>query len=133
MLRKSIIFAALSGGLAVIMGAFGAHKIKDLISPQDLEIWNKGVLYQFIHAFAILAVGLISKIHFHKTLNYALTTFALGILFFSGSLYILAFRNVMDLGFAVKILGPVTPIGGSLFIAGWISLLIYGLKHSKND
>ncbi len=133
MLRKSIVLAAISGGLAVILGAFGAHKLKEIISAEDLEIWNKAVLYQFIHTFAILAVGILSKIHFHKTLTNALNSFAIGILFFSGSLYFLAFREVFDFGTAINILGPITPIGGALFIAGWIYLLIYGLKYSKNE
>ncbi|MFM7022009.1 MAG: DUF423 domain-containing protein [Flavobacteriales bacterium] len=133
MLKKSIILAALFGGLAVMAGAFGAHKLKEILSPADLEVWNKAVLYQFVHTFAILAVGLISKIQFHKTLNYALITFSVGVLFFSGSLYFLAFRNVVDFGGAINILGPITPLGGSLFIAGWISLLLFGLKHVKNE
>ncbi len=133
MLKKSIILAALLGGLAVILGAFGAHKLKEIVSAEDLEIWNKGVLYQFIHTFAILAVGLLSKIHFSTALKYAMSCFGIGILFFSGSLYFLTFRNVFDFGVAINFLGPITPIGGALFIAGWISLLIYGLKYSKNE
>jgi len=90
-------------------------------------------LYQFIHTFAILAVGLLSKIHFNTALKYAMSCFSIGILFFSGSLYLLAFREVCDFGTVINILGPITPIGGALFIAGWISLLIYGLKYSKNE
>jgi uncharacterized membrane protein YgdD (TMEM256/DUF423 family) len=133
MLKKSIILAALFGGLAVILGAFGAHKLKEILSPEGLEIWNKGVLYQFMHTFAILAVGLLSKIHFTTALKYAMSCFSIGILFFSGSLYFLAFRDVFDFGVAIGFLGPITPIGGALFIAGWISLLIYGLKYSKNE
>lgn len=132
MLRKTIIITALSGASAVVLGAMGAHAVKNLISADDLAVYNKAVLYQFLHAPMILMLGLLSKIQFHKTLQYAVRCFVLGTILFSGSLYLLAFRNTIDLGGLVNILGPITPIGGLLFIAGWISLLVYGLKHSKN-
>lgn len=109
--------------VAVILGAFGAHAFKDIIPAEQLITFETGVRYHFYHALAILLVDLF--IHFRKSklLIAAGWLFTAGIVCFSGSLYILAFREtISDLPTAV--LGPITPIGGTLFIAGWLVLFL---------
>jgi len=129
MLRKTILTAAILGMLAVILGAFGAHGLTKIVSEKSMSIWNKGVLYHFIHTFAIVIVGLLSKQYPHKTLNYSFYLFLLGIIFFSGSIYFLTFGEKLEW---VKYLGPITPMGGMMFIGGWFSLFMYALKY-KDD
>jgi len=108
--------------LAVILGAFGAHALKEMLPVERLTIFETGVRYHFYHAFAILIVALF--IHFRKTklLTTAAWLFTAGIVCFSGSLYILAFRDMLS--FSVAWLGPVTPLGGLLFVAGWLTFFI---------
>lgn len=129
MFRKTILTAATLGMLGVVLGAFGAHGLTKIVSEKSIVIWNKGVLYHFIHTFAILMVGILSKNNAHKILGYSFYLFVLGILFFSGSLYFLTFNEKLEW---VKILGPITPIGGMLFIAGWFSLFMYALKYKED-
>ncbi len=130
MFRKALIMASLCGLAGVVFGAFGAHKLKDIVGVDELQIWNKGVLYQFIHVFAIFVVALLAKIKFEKILNLSFYFFSFGILLFSGSLYVLTFHEKLP---ALKNVGPITPIGGTLFIAGWIGVFIYALKIKKDD
>lgn len=108
--------------LAVILGAFGAHALKEIISAEQLAIFDTGVRYHFYHALAILLVDVL--IHFRKTnvLTTAGWIFLAGIVCFSGSLYVLAFREVLP--FSVSWLGPVTPLGGLFFIFGWLTLFL---------
>lgn len=122
------IIAAVYGALAVILGAFGAHALKDKLDTYQLDIFNKGVQYQFYHVAALLAVVALSEKIAAKTLAYAGWSFSAGILFFSGSLYLLATRSLLGIDALTPILGPITPIGGLCFIAGWIFLLISFLK-----
>jgi uncharacterized membrane protein YgdD (TMEM256/DUF423 family) len=108
--------AAVLGALAVIVGAFGAHalapKLESLGTKTVFELASR---YHFYHVFALLATGLVMQ-HFNgRGLEWASVCFVLGILFFSGSLYAMALVKL-------KWLGPVTPIGGLFFIAGWILL-----------
>ena len=123
--RKILITASLFGALAVVLGAFGAHGLKSLISADALTIWAKGVEYQFYHTFALL---LLSQLKESKWTNMAYGFFSFGILFFSGSLYLLATRSVTEISF-VNYVGPITPIGGLLLIIGWIMLFLSGLKN----
>ncbi|MCC6515628.1 MAG: DUF423 domain-containing protein [Chitinophagales bacterium] len=118
------IIAALYGGLAVVLGAFGAHALKNKLDAYQLDIFNKGVQYQFYHALALIAVVLISDKLNTKTLTIAGWSFSLGVLFFSGSLYLLAMRHLLGMEGFASILGPITPLGGLCFIIGWIFLLI---------
>jgi uncharacterized membrane protein YgdD (TMEM256/DUF423 family) len=133
MWRKTIVYGSISGFLAVVLGAFGAHGLTKIVAEKELLIWNKAVLYQLIHTFAILYIGLAIKLDMNKLLNTAFRLFTFGILLFSGSLYLLTFHEVIDFGVWKNFLGPVTPIGGLLFLAGWICLLVYGLKLNKNE
>lgn len=118
-----LILSALSGALAVILGAFGAHALKALISPEALENWKTAVNYQFIHTLAILGLSFMpSKVRIIASS----WCFGLGILLFSGSLYLLSLREIIAM--PLSFLGPITPIGGLLFISGWFLLLLSALK-----
>ncbi|MBC7887677.1 MAG: DUF423 domain-containing protein [Ferruginibacter sp.] len=115
--------AALLGALAVAAGAFGAHALKQLISDKYLAVFETAVRYQFYHAFALLAVGIIFKEFPNNYLLWSGRLFCYGILIFSGSLYLLTLLEAMgQQGF--KWLGAITPVGGLCLIAGWILLAI---------
>jgi uncharacterized membrane protein YgdD (TMEM256/DUF423 family) len=118
------IIATLYGALAVILGAFGAHALKVKLDAYQLEIFNKGVQYQFYHVIALFAVVFLAEKIQPKTLTFAGWFFSVGILFFSGSLYLLATRSLMGTDALTPILGPVTPLGGLCFIIGWTLLLV---------
>jgi uncharacterized membrane protein YgdD (TMEM256/DUF423 family) len=122
--KKILITASLFGAVAVVLGAFGAHGLKNLIPADALTIWAKGVEYQFYHTFALL---FLSQMKESKWTNMAYRFFSFGILFFSGSLYLLATRTITEISF-VNFIGPITPIGGLLFIIGWVMLLLSALK-----
>jgi uncharacterized membrane protein YgdD (TMEM256/DUF423 family) len=124
--RSVIITAAIFGALAVITGAFGAHALKALLSPAQLEIWHTGVQYNFYHVFALLFLATIKVNSRWLTTAYYLFTF--GIVFFSGSLYLLACRDLLHLENSIKVIGPITPFGGLLFILGWLSLAVAAVK-----
>ena len=121
-MEKNLRLAALLGALAVALGAFGAHGLKSLVGPEQIETFQIGVRYHFLHTLAILCVSLLwEKPNLNQSfLNRAVWCFGLGILLFSGSLYLLSLREVH--GLPVGFLGPVTPIGGVLLIAGWLML-----------
>ena len=118
------IIAAAYGALAVILGAFGAHALKEKLDAYQLEIFNKGVQYQFYHVIALFAVVFLAEKIQPKTLTFAGWFFSVGILFFSGSLYLLATRSILGTDALTPILGPITPLGGLCFIIGWILLLV---------
>lgn len=124
--RRILLTAALFGAIAVMFGAFGAHGLKEKVDAGDLQIWAKAVEYQFYHTFALLFLSQY-KTDFNKFRNLAYWFFTFGVILFSGSLYLLATRSVLNIGF-VKYIGPVTPIGGLLLILGWISLFIAAVK-----
>lgn len=115
-------FAAASGFIMVAMGAFGAHGLKAKLPANLMSAYETGVHYQAIHTLAILACCILA-IQLGKVawFHYAAISFAIGILLFSGSLYGLALTSM-------KWLGPVTPIGGLFFLAGWFLLLIAVVK-----
>lgn len=128
MSRHILFTASLSGAIAVMFGAFGAHSLKDVLSAGALEIWAKGVEYQFYHTFALLFLSQFATAGNDKLINWSYIFFTLGIVFFSGSLYLLATREVMNIGF-VSYIGPITPVGGLCFILGWLLLFVAALKR----
>ena len=122
-----IRLAALLGAAAVAIGAFGAHGLKPRLTEYQLSIFEKGVQYHFYHALALLAVELLLQQRGeNRWLVRAGWLFIAGILAFSGSLYILACRDL--LAFPTGWAGPVTPLGGLCFLAGWG---IIAWKHHK--
>lgn len=104
--------AGILGFLAVALGAFGAHALKVRLSPEMLAVWQTGVLYHFFHALALLALAVWSRLSGTDILWGALS-FSAGIILFSGSLYALALTG------QGKVFGPITPLGGVAFLAGW--------------
>lgn len=124
--KRIILTAAFFGTLAVVLGAFGAHSLKKIVTPESLTIWQKGVEYQFYHTFALLYLSTFAR-YKHKLIALASVLFTLGIILFSGSLYILALKDTYHPTFST-ILGPITPIGGLCFILGWICLFFAALR-----
>lgn len=110
-----IALGALNGALAVMAGAFGAHGLKARLTPELLATWSTGAEYHMYHALALLLVGAIAAAQPQVALNGPGVSFMVGIVLFSGSLYVLALSGV-------KILGAVTPFGGVAFIVGWLWL-----------
>jgi uncharacterized membrane protein YgdD (TMEM256/DUF423 family) len=99
--------------VAVGLGAFGAHGLRDKLDAYSMDVWNKAVFYHFIHGLGMLIASLMPRTS--PVSEYACWALAAGILIFSGSLYVLAVTGV-------RTLGAITPIGGLCFIAGWLLL-----------
>ena len=123
--RRILLTACVFGAIAVALGAFGAHGLKSRISANDLENWKTAVSYQFYHTLVLLFLSLIAS-YSGKSFRLAYWAFTIGIIFFSGSLYLLATRSIT--GLSVSFLGPITPLGGLSFIIGWVSLSVSALK-----
>ncbi len=117
-----ITIAAINMAIAVALGAFGAHGLKNIASSQQLDWWQTATLYLFVHGLGLLVVGLLIR------LNYASQTSAwllqIGVIIFAGSLY------SMTLG-APRWFGAITPIGGVLMIAGWTCLAVSATRLGK--
>ncbi|MFJ7367935.1 DUF423 domain-containing protein [Lysinibacillus sp. NPDC098008] len=116
-----LALGAVLAGLGVVLGAFGAHALKGkFASPHYAAIWETAVQYQMYHALGIIAVGIVSSdtlLGSSSLLTWAVYCMLVGIIFFSGSLYVLAVTGV-------KKLGAITPIGGLLFIIAWVLVVI---------
>jgi len=121
-MKQTLSLAALSGMLAVALGAFGAHVLKGIISFEMLEVYKTGVQYQFYHTFALLAVGVLMYFNPSKVLKWSAYLFIAGIVLFSGSLYVLAISGI-------KAVGIITPFGGIVWIVAWMLLIIHCQKY----
>ncbi|MCF8424079.1 MAG: DUF423 domain-containing protein [Bacteroidia bacterium] len=133
---KKLILIGLLGAVAVALGALGAHFLKGklstgLITADQLNGFDTAVKYQIYHVLAMLALYLFPKHHTDKYINWAFRSFLIGIVCFSGSLYFLCTRNLFGADW-LKVLGPITPIGGLFFVAGWIFIALVGLKKDSN-
>jgi uncharacterized membrane protein YgdD (TMEM256/DUF423 family) len=117
--------AASAGAAAVVLGAFGAHALRDSLDEHALAIWHTAVEYQFWHVLVLLVVAAMASRRATASLRTAAIAFIVGIVLFSGSLYALA------LGGPHK-LGVITPIGGVALIVGWIALAIHAWKHGDH-
>ena len=117
---------------AVILGAMGAHALKPHLQPEQLMSFETAVRYQFYHGIALLLLAALSSNLEPKFLSYAFRLFCVGILLFSGSIYLLALRDLIGLS-SYKWLGPITPIGGICFIAGWILFFMASKSHQSNQ
>ena len=111
---------------AVAFGALGAHALKDLLNNEQLELWNKGVLYQMIHGIGLLGICLLSKYNAEINLKWCFYLMIIGIIFFSGSLYLIALNKGIlgEIELLKRIMIPITPLGGSCLIISWILLAI---------
>jgi len=125
--RRIILTASFFGAVAVILGAFGAHSLKNVLSADALAIWTKGIEYQFYHTFALLFLSTFNRFR-TKLVDLSYFCFTIGIVFFSGSLYLLATRDISHIGL-MNIIGPITPLGGLLLITGWVLLFCAALKN----
>ncbi len=114
---------------AVVLGAFGAHGLKNIISTESIAVFKTGVFYQFVHALAIFIVVLLTKVYKIAKLKWTIYFFTLGVLFFSGSLYLLSTKTYTNLEWSF--LGPITPIGGVFFIFGWLKLMWEVFRNKK--
>lgn len=129
MFKTALTAGIVCAAIAVALGAFGAHGLKKIAEPATIEIWNKGVTYQFYHSLALLATGILFATFPFTATKWAAYLFLTGILLFSGSLYLLTALKINSPGSSwLKVIGPVTPLGGLAFIGGWICLLAAILK-----
>ena len=114
--------AALLGALAVLLGAFAAHGLKQILTLNTLQIFETAVRYQFYHVFALLAVGILFKEFPGKLMNWAGNLFVAGVIIFSGSLYLLCYVKHQEM--------TITPFGGAAFIGGWVMLFLAIIKRN---
>lgn len=126
--KKIFSAAGFFGMTAIILGAFGAHALKKVLTVDQLVTFETGVKYQMYHALFLLFLGLNNHLSF-KTKKTILALTILGIIFFSGSIYLLATDSLNDFNF--KIIGFITPIGGLLLIMAWAILMIHFLKKKS--
>lgn len=122
MYRTALVLGIVFAGLGIVIGAFGAHALKPLLSESQLQVFETGVRYQMYHSFALLTAGILYSAFPARPIKLASTFFLIGILLFSGSLYAMTLLNIngqVGLGG----LGILTPIGGLFFILGWLMLL----------
>lgn len=127
MQKQLILFASINGFLAVTLGAFGAHGLESLLSPELLGTFSTAVEYHMYHSLALLGTAVLAfQFPEEKLVRIAGNLFLLGILFFCGSLYVLALSGVTWLG-------AITPIGGVFFLAAWASLFWFGFNMKPQD
>lgn len=115
--RKFMVIASVFGLTGVALGAFGAHTLRSEISSEMLSVFETGVRYQMYHTFALFIVGWALQSRPNRKISVAGWLFAAGVVLFSASLYALAMSGI-------RILGFVTPVGGLLFLAGWLMLTL---------
>jgi uncharacterized membrane protein YgdD (TMEM256/DUF423 family) len=136
MVPKQLITIGLLGAISVSLGALGAHALKNqlpggLITPDQLNGFDTAVKYQMYHTLAMLLVVILNKDLQNTFFIWTYRLFFWGIILFSGSLYLLCTRNLMGMD-GLKVLGPITPIGGLLFVAGWLMLIFAAMVKNKN-
>jgi uncharacterized membrane protein YgdD (TMEM256/DUF423 family) len=122
-MKTFIMIGAMNAFLAVAFGAFGAHGLKDKLEPKYLDIWQTGVTYQMFHAIGILVAGLLlSKVADSSLFTWSGWLMLIGIILFSGSLYVLSLTKI-------GVLGAITPLGGVCFLAAWVLIILGAVKH----
>ncbi len=127
MYKQALAAGALLAMVAVMLGAFAAHGLKDTLPADKIDVFQKGVTYQFYHSFALLIVGIVFAYFPSPLLKPATLFFILGIVFFSGSLYLYPLLEVKNV--AIPVIGRlITPLGGICFIIGWLLLFLGILK-----
>ncbi|MBA3829131.1 MAG: DUF423 domain-containing protein [Taibaiella sp.] len=127
MYKPALVAGALLGGLAVILGAFGAHSLKQILTPDQVQVFETGVRYNFYHCFALLAAGILYSSFPFANIRWGTLFFIIGIILFSGSLYL--FPVLEAKGFGIPVIGRlITPLGGLFFILGWLELFLSIIK-----
>lgn len=119
--KNSMIFGAAMALIAVLLGAFGAHGLKEMVDSENIASFTTGVRYQMYHAIGCLLLGSISNVDIRYKKR-AFFCFFLGILLFSGSIYLLVLDKII--GISLSSIGFITPLGGLLLIFGWIFFII---------
>ncbi|MDA9563945.1 DUF423 domain-containing protein [Flavobacteriales bacterium] len=131
MKKKILITCGISGIFAVSLGALGAHALKALISTDQLKSFETASDYHLIHTLALMALIPLTN-HLEKRYTQLIYLFfVLGLFLFSGSIYALATKELLGISSWASVLGPITPIGGLCFIAGWTTLLYAGFKYNS--
>jgi len=130
--KRFITTGALLGAIAVALGAFGAHGLKKIVSAETVQVFQTGVQYQMYHALALLLTGLLYEKCSQKFAGIAGVLFIIGIIFFSGSLYLLTAGKAAEISSLDKA-GIITPFGGLAFIAGWLFLFIAVMRKSERS
>jgi uncharacterized membrane protein YgdD (TMEM256/DUF423 family) len=125
--KRIVVTAAFLGALTIAIGAFGAHGLKQLVDAEAITSFETGIRYQMFHVIVLLVIGFTGPIS-TTTKKWVFWFFIFGIILFSGSIYILALKEILS--FDVKFLGLFTPLGGLSFIIGWLRLG-YGLLKLK--
>ncbi len=125
--KKFLVLAGLSGVISVSLGALGAHTLRERLDEKMMDAFNKGVLYEFIHTLALLALVPLYDHYKQKTFVIAGWCWVIGMVLFSGSLYLLSVRELLGWE-GLSVIGIVTPFGGVAFIAGWLCLAIGGTR-----
>jgi uncharacterized membrane protein YgdD (TMEM256/DUF423 family) len=122
--RALIITAAANMFIAVAAGAFGAHGLKNILSPDMLTIWHTAVTYQMVHALGLFIIALLLPRMASGLLGWAGILMLAGIVIFSGSLYVLSVTGI-------RVLGAITPIGGVAFLTAWALILMAAYRQSS--
>lgn len=123
MYKPALIIGFICAALGVIIGAFAAHGLKPMMELSQQQTFETGVRYQMYHSFALIMLGLLSIQFNNNYIQYATLFFTLGIICFSGSLYALSLLQMNGI-VGLKGVGIITPIGGVLFILGWVYSLL---------
>jgi uncharacterized membrane protein YgdD (TMEM256/DUF423 family) len=127
--RTYLKIGALMGALSVLIGAFAAHFLKQYVNPEVMSTFQTGVTYQFYHSLALLITGVLHKRYPNTWILWAGRFFVVGTILFSGSLYLLTLlKSIKDIGLGG--FGLLTPVGGLLLVAGWITLMM-GIPSQK--
>jgi uncharacterized membrane protein YgdD (TMEM256/DUF423 family) len=124
--KKYLSVACFLGAVTVAMGAFGAHALKAMIDEHALSVYDTAIRYQFYHVFALAIAAILYEKFPNQSIINAAACFIVGMVFFCGSLYLLTIRAATGIEW-LKFVGPVTPVGGLFFIAGWLQLA-WGIK-----
>jgi len=120
-----LFFGSLSALIGIGMGAFGAHGLKAILTPEMMAVYQTGVTYQMWHSFGLITIALIRHQNLaSKLLNWAGWLMFIGIILFSGSLYLLAFTQSLRFGM-------ITPIGGVSFLLAWLLICIYSTQKQQ--
>jgi uncharacterized membrane protein YgdD (TMEM256/DUF423 family) len=127
MSKLFLIIGTILAGLAVALGAIGAHRLKQIADAETLATYQTAVQYQMYHALALILVGILAERILNPMTGYAGALFIGGVVLFSGSLYLISSLKVMNKAVPTAV-GIMTPVGGLLFILGWLLLLVAIIK-----
>jgi uncharacterized membrane protein YgdD (TMEM256/DUF423 family) len=126
--KKIVLAGAIFIVIAIVLGAFGAHALKEVLVPEELTSFETGVRYQMYHGLALLAIGLNSNA-LGFSLKWIFNFILAGVVLFSCSIYGLSLDTLI--GMKLSFLGPITPLGGLLMIIGWVILIVQLIKSKK--